>query len=86
MAFADRDTERKRAERAQWPIVRFRLGDDPPEDLSAITTPGERIAMMWGLAEAAWKLARKPWPTYDRRHIPARLVRPGEARPHDDEP
>ena len=79
------DAEHTRRERAQWPIVRFRLGDEPPDDLSEVTTPTERIAMMWFLAESAWKLAGRPWPAYDRRSIPARLFRPGQRPPDDDD-
>jgi hypothetical protein len=71
------------AARARWPIVRYRLGEEPPDDLSTTTTAEDRIAMMWPLAEAAWKLAVRPWPTYDRRTIPARVFRPG-SRPPDD--
>ena len=41
--------------------------------------------MMQALAEEAWKIAGRPLPTYDRRTIPARLFRPGEERPDDDE-
>ena len=80
-----RSPEERRAERASWPIVRRALNDDPSDDLSAETTPVERIAMMWTLAESAWKLAGLPLPTYDRRSIPARLFRPGTPRPSDDD-
>ncbi len=74
----------RRAARASWPITRFRLGEEPSEDLSEVTTPAERIAMMWALAESAWKVAGRPLPAYDRSAIPARLFRPG-ARPPDDD-
>jgi len=74
----------RRAARAQWPVRRFRLGDEPPDDLSDVTTAAERIAMMWALAEEAWKVAGRSVPAYDRRSMPARLFRPGE-RPTDDD-
>jgi hypothetical protein len=77
--------ERRRAARESWPVARFRLGEEPADDLSAVTTAAERIAMMWGLAEVAWKLARRPWPTYARSGIPARVLRPGSPRPDDDD-
>ena len=77
--------ERRRAARARWPIARFRLGEEPPDNLSEVTTPAERIAMMWTLAESAWKVAGRPWPTYDRPNIPARLFRPGTPPPDDDD-
>jgi hypothetical protein len=76
--------ERRRAARARWPIARFRLGEEPSDDLSETTTPAERIAMMWPLAKEAWKLAGRALPTYDRRNMPARLFRPGTCPPDDD--
>ena len=81
----ERARERRRAARGRWPIARFRLGEEPVEDLSEMTTPAERIAMMWPLAEEAWRLAGRPLPTYDRANIPARLYRPGEPRPDGDD-
>ena len=77
--------EQRRAQRAQWPVTRFTLGDEPPEDLSSVTTPVERVAMMWTLAESAWRLAGRPLPTYDPSNIPARLFRPGTPRPDADD-
>ncbi|MGH7331334.1 MAG: hypothetical protein ACREKS_01040 [Candidatus Rokuibacteriota bacterium] len=76
---------RRRAARSRWPIERYRLGEEPPDDLSDLTTPSQRIAMMWELAESAWKAAGRPWPTYDRQHIPARLFRPGSPPPDADD-
>jgi hypothetical protein len=81
---ADGAEERRRA-RARWPIARFRLGQEPPDDLSAVTTPAERIAMMWALAESAWKVAGRSWPAYGRANLPARLFRPGTRPPDDDD-
>ena len=76
---------RRRAARARWPIARFAVGDERADDLSEVTTPAERIAMMWELAESAWKVAGRPLPTYDRSNIPARLFRPGTPPPTDDD-
>jgi hypothetical protein len=78
------DRIRRRAERARWPVARFSLGDEPSDDLSESTTATERIAMMWALAETAWKLSGRSLPTYDRRTTPARLFPPG-TRPQDDD-
>ena len=82
---SERAAERRRAERAHWPITRLGLGDESSDDLSTVTTPVERIAMMWVLAESAWRLTGVPLPTYDRRNLPARLFRPGTPRPDDDD-
>lgn len=81
---SEESREQRRAARARWPVARFRLGEEPSEDLSAVTTPAERVAMMWTLAESAWRLAGMPMPTYDRASIPARLFPPGTRPPDDD--
>jgi hypothetical protein len=80
-----RDVESRRRARATWPVARFTLGEEPPDDLSEVTTPVERVAMMAELAEAAWRMAGRPLPDYDRRNIPGRLFKPGEPRPDDDD-
>jgi len=70
-------------ERARWPIRRYRLGEEPPDDLSEVTTPEQRLAMMWQLAREGWLLAGHELPRYGRANLPARLFRPGE-RPDDE--
>jgi hypothetical protein len=77
--------DRRRAARAGWSVARYRLGDEPGDDVSDVTTPAQRIAMMWELAESAWKAAGRALPTYDRRSIPCRLFRPGDPRPDADD-
>jgi hypothetical protein len=60
------------------------LGEEPLDDLSAVTTVAERIAMMWTLAESAWKVAARPLPEYDRGQAPTRLFPPGTRQDGDD--
>lgn len=79
------DAESRRQARAAWPVVVRRLGA-AEDDISDVTTPAERIAMMWPLAEEAWRLAGRPIPTYDRAHTPCRILRGDEQRPDDTEP
>jgi hypothetical protein len=79
------DAQCRRQARAGWPVVVRRL-DASDEDISDVTTPAERIAMMWPLALEAWRLAGRPIPTYDRAHTPACVFRAGEPRPDDTEP
>ena len=79
------DSEARRWARADWPVVVRRL-DEPGDDVSDVTTAAERIAMMWPLAQEAWRLAGRPIPTHDRAHTPSRVFRPGEPRPDDTEP
>lgn len=70
--------------RSAWPIRRHRLGQEPPDDLSASTTAAERLAMMWPLAREGWLLAGRALPMYGRESLPSRIFRCGE-RPPDDE-
>jgi hypothetical protein len=84
MAAPQDEVEARRQARAAWPVARYRLGDEPGDDLSESTTPTQRIAMMAELAEAAWRVAGRPLPTYERRNAPGRLFRPGEPRPSDE--
>jgi hypothetical protein len=74
----------RRQARAEWPIVVRRL-DQTSDDVSGVTTATERIAMMWPLAQEAWRLAGRQIPTYDRSHTISRVFRPGEPRPDDIE-
>ena len=75
--------ERARA-RATWPVRRYRLGEEPGDDLSSTTTATERLAMMWPLAEAAWAMSGRAIPDYPRGAAPGRIFRNG-AMPEDAE-
>lgn len=66
------------ADRGSWPVRVFRLGDEPSDDLSATSTPAERLAMMWPLALEAFGLSGQPLPTYRRADSPVALRRLGE--------
>jgi hypothetical protein len=63
-------------DRRHWPVRRFTLGAEPGDDLSAKTTPEQRLEMMWALAVDAWSLASAALPHYTRRETPVRVVRP----------
>ena len=76
---AEERVARARA-RSRWPLRKFRLGEEPPDDLSSTTTPEERLAMMGPLATEAWRLAGREIPEYTRQKTPTRLNRPGEKR------
>lgn len=69
MEKALRAKDRVEARRA-WPVRKVRLGEEPSEDLSFSTTPGERLAMMWQLACDAWAMAGLPIPDYPRNRMP----------------
>ncbi len=70
------------AARASWPIRRYRIGEEPGDDLSASadlsasTTASERLEMMWPLARDAWAFAGRTIPDYSRGQTPVRVVRP----------
>jgi hypothetical protein len=75
------DAAARAAARRSWPIRVFRLGEEPADDLSAVTTAAERLAMMWPLALDAWAAAGRPLPDYPRGQTPIRILRQGIRRP-----
>jgi hypothetical protein len=70
------DDERRRA-RERWPVRIYRLGEEPGDDLSESTTPEERLEILAALSKRMWELSGRPLPTYDRAHMPVRIVRQG---------
>ena len=62
--------------RDSWPIAVHRLGEEPSDDLSAVTTAEERLAMVWPLTLEAWSLTGRPYPEYSRGDTPV-STRPG---------
>jgi hypothetical protein len=80
---AEAARQARAAARSSWPIRRFRLGEEPSDDLSATTTAQQRLEMMWPLAVEAWSLTGRPIPDYSRDQTPYRLFRPGEPRDSD---
>jgi hypothetical protein len=72
---ASDDARRKRAlERAQWPVRKYALGQEPEDDLSALTC-GERVAMVWQLTLDAWATMGAEIPDYSRSEMPGKVVR-----------
>jgi hypothetical protein len=69
------DRAARAAARRAWPVRVYRLGEEPPADLSAVTTAEGRLAMMWPLALEAWSVAGRALPTYDRATMPVRVRR-----------
>jgi hypothetical protein len=63
-----------RSDRSNLQVKVFPLGGEPGEDLSATTTPSERLAMVAALSEEAWVLTGIPMPHYLRQQIPIRKV------------
>ena len=72
------DARQRAAARATWAVRKYRLGEEPNEDLSESTTAEERLAMMWPLTLEAWKLTGRPLPDYARSETPIRVLRPDQ--------
>ena len=51
--------------------------DDPPgDDLSASTSPEQRITLVWELTQRMWALTGRAWPDIPRDRLPIRITRP----------
>ena len=68
--------EARLAARANWPVRKFRLGEEPVDDFSAYTM-AERMMMVEQLSNDAWASAGLPMPRYSRREMPVRIIRKG---------
>lgn len=56
-------------------VRKFRLGEEPPDDLCDHTTADERLAMVWELTRRIWMLqGARPCP-YTRTTMPIRIIR-----------
>lgn len=66
--------EERRAARADWPVRKFRLGEEPVDDYSTCTA-GERMMMVEQMSKDAWASAGLPMPRYSRREMPVRIIR-----------
>lgn len=54
----------------------FPLGEEPGADLSDTTSIDMRLEMVSILTRRMWELSGKPFPTYTRREMPGRVIRP----------
>jgi hypothetical protein len=54
----------------------FRLGQEPADDLSSLTTAEQRLAMVTLLTHRMWELTGRPVPSYQRASMPGRVLRP----------
>jgi hypothetical protein len=66
----DASASSKVSHRLNWPVRKFRLGSEPGPDLSATTTPEQRLEMVWPLTLEAWALTGRPIPKYSRSETP----------------
>jgi hypothetical protein len=63
------------ADRSGWPVRVGHLKDESSEDLSAVTTAADRVALVWTLTARMWELTGRPAPAYSRADVPVRVVR-----------
>ncbi|QQR91078.1 MAG: hypothetical protein IPJ88_04925 [Myxococcales bacterium] len=70
------DSNARRKKRGNWPIRRYRLGEEPDLPACSTNTAEQRLAMMWPLAKQSWLLAGKELPTYSRSQMPGIVHRP----------
>lgn len=59
-------------------VRKYRLGEEPPDDLRDYTTAEDRLAMVADLCRMAWELSGSPAVPYSRSTIPIKVIRPGE--------
>lgn len=65
----------KGASHGAWSAGVYRLGEEPSEDLSAVTTAEQRLGLVWELTARMWTLTGRPLPSYARSEIPVVVVR-----------
>ena len=75
MAYSeDPARDARRRARARWPVRVYRLGDEPPDDLSNFT-PDQRVALAYAATLRAWKVSGRPMPRGRRSKWPGRITR-----------
>jgi hypothetical protein len=57
------------------PIRVYRLGEEHGDDLSALTTAEERVAMVWELSARMWELSGRTRSDYTRATTPVVVAR-----------
>jgi hypothetical protein len=70
----DAAREARRKARSTWPVRRLRVGEEHPDDVSALS-PDERVRLVGELTLAAWRLAGKELPSLPRSQWPGTVIR-----------
>ena len=60
--------------RSAMPVRRFRLGEEPADDLTATTSAFERIEMVVALSRRMLDLTGVPVRAYSRDQMPVKIV------------
>ena len=66
--------EARRLARAAWPVRRYPVGDEPPDDVAHLT-PDERVSLVWDATCAAWSHTGRPFPDVPRSEWPGTVTR-----------
>ena len=66
--------ETRRQARANWPVCKFRLGDEPLDDVSHLS-PNERVSLLFDVSMTAWRTSGKPLPDLPRSQWPGTVIR-----------
>jgi len=72
---AERRAAERRKRAAEWPVRRYRLGEEPKRDPLDASSVDERIRMVWPLTKEGWAVAGRQMPNYDRSSMPGRVAR-----------
>lgn len=73
------ERRRERQRRMTVRVVTRGSDDEEDDDPSDLTTPAERIALVWQLTRETWSLTGRPFPSYARADMPVRAVSRAEA-------
>ena len=60
--------------RSTMPVRRFRLGEEPADDITATTSASERVEMVVALSRRMLELTGVPVPAYSRDQMPVKVV------------
>ena len=61
--------------RSTMPVRRFRLGEEPADDITATTSASERVEMVVALSRRMLELTGVPVAAYSRDQMPVSIVR-----------
>jgi hypothetical protein len=72
---SDEAFKARAAGRRNWPVSRYRLGEEPADGVPEVSSVEARIAMMWPLALDAWSSTGRELPAYERSAMPGCVTR-----------
>lgn len=67
-------SDQRRAARGTWPVVHYRLGQEPAEVVCDAPLE-ERLAAVWRLTVELWAFSGRALPVYERAAMPGTMRR-----------